>query len=329
MWHPRQLVVLLHSEGFRDCGPVASRLIPNKEASGAHAHPAGAVVLLSTRVAALRAGENRVPKTRRCLCRTVTERCLDCTAAFLVDAEAWRRRPRQRPHDHRRGEFSESGSDGQSASEESGADTGMSHDTRVRHVARKLEASTIVSFAFQVGYPQATGELEAAANVQRLAVSYLDRALLAQAGPRFPVPTERELRTLAETLDALLSGQIMTATIEASAVEEGGWNVARRLEVVPETRVSSVTPGLLAKMAAAERQSRRLKQDLWRRPRDPHWKPWSGYMSSGRVRTVSTDMETPTTCPVQWTQPLRRKRERAKAKEKSKGGNRKKAGRLV
>ena len=99
-----------------------------------------------------------------------------------------------------------------------------------------LAASTIVSFARQVGHAQATGELEAAANVQRPAVSYLDRALLAQAGPRFPVPVEREPRTLAETLDALLSGQTMTAmhfigqlfrAVEASVLEEGGWNVAQ------------------------------------------------------------------------------------------------------
>ena len=87
---------------------------------------------------------------------------------------------------------------------------------------------------------------------------------------------ERELRTLAEALDALTSGQIMTAmdiigqrfrATEASILEESGWSVARHLEVVPETRVSSVTPGLRAKMAAVERQSRRLKQDPWRRPR--------------------------------------------------------------
>ena len=53
--------------------------------------------------------------------------------------------------------------------------------------------------------PAATGELAATAP----AVSDLDRALLAQAGPRFPVPAERELRTLAEASDALMSGQIL------------------------------------------------------------------------------------------------------------------------
>ena len=54
--------------------------------------------------------------------------------------------------------------------------------------------------------------------------------------------------------------------VEASVLEEGGLSVPRHLEVVPETRVSSVTPGLRAMMAAVERQSHRLKHDLWRRP---------------------------------------------------------------
>ena len=123
----------------------------------------------------------------------------------------------------------------------------MRDDMRVRQVARKhpgsLAASTIVSFARQVGYAQGARELEA---IQRLAVSYFDRSLLAQVGPKFPVAAERELRILAEALDALMSGQVMTAmdiigqrfrAVETSILEEGGWGVARHLEGVPETRV--------------------------------------------------------------------------------------------
>ena len=87
---------------------------------------------------------------------------------------------------------------------------------------------------------------------------------------------------LAEALDALMSCRIITAmdTIgqRFRAIEplilEGGGSVARHLEVVPKTRVSSVTPGLQAMMAAAERQSHRLKQDVWRL--------WSGYANQGR-----------------------------------------------
>ena len=77
--------------------------------------------------------------------------CLDSTAALLVETETRRRRPRQRHSHHRRGDFSESWSKGESGREESGADLGIRSDTRDRQVARKhlvsLAASTIVSFA--------------------------------------------------------------------------------------------------------------------------------------------------------------------------------------
>ena len=43
----------------------------------------------------------------------------------------------------------------------------------------------------QVGYAQDSGELEAGVNIQRLAVSFLDRALLAQAGPKFPLSARK------------------------------------------------------------------------------------------------------------------------------------------
>ena len=56
----------------------------------------------------------------------------------------------------------------------------MRDDTRVRQVARKRPgspaASSNVSFARQVRNAQGAGELEAAAKIQRLAVSFLDRA---------------------------------------------------------------------------------------------------------------------------------------------------------
>ena len=92
----------------------------------------------------------------------------------------------------------------------------MRDDTRGKHPG-SLAATTIVSFANQVGYVQGAGELEAAASIQRLAVSCLDRASLAQARPKFPVAAERELRTLAQALDALMSGQIMTAIRASTA----------------------------------------------------------------------------------------------------------------
>ncbi len=164
---------------------------PIKKRRGTDAHPAGAVDLLRMRVPPLRAGEDRAPSTRRWLCRTVTEICLDCSAALLMEVETRRRRPRQRHGDHRRDEFSVSGSDGQSASEERRCRAGNE---------RRYAGLTSGKEARWVGHAQATGELEAAANVQRLAVSCLDRALLAQAGPGFPVPAEHRAENFGRSL---------------------------------------------------------------------------------------------------------------------------------
>ena len=70
--------------------------------------------------------------------------------------------------------------------------------------------------------------------------------------------------------------------VETSILEAGGCCVPCHLQVVPETRVSSVTPGLRAMMAAEERQSHQVRQHLWKRPRDPHWKPWIEHPNSSR-----------------------------------------------
>ena len=141
------------------------------------------------------------------------------------------------------------------------------------------------------------------------------------------------LRTLAEALDALMSGQIMTAmdiirqrfrAVEASVLEQGGWGVARHHEVVPETRVISVTPGLRAMMAAAERQSHRLRQDLWKRSRDPHYKPMerlselrkeSGRSQSAWHRRRSAQCSGPNRVEGKGKEQRQRKRQRRQSKE--------------
>ena len=188
---------------------------------GPDAHPAGAVDLLRGRVAALRTGGEMLG-LHSCLaggCRDAAS----APAPSSLRTPPWRVfRKLDRRGKCKRRERCRTGD-----------------EIRYACSPGSLAASTIVSFARQIGYAQATRELEAAANVRRLAVSYIDRALLSQAGPRFPVPAERELRTLAEALDALMSRQIMTAmdiigqrfrAIEASILEDGGWSVARHLE---------------------------------------------------------------------------------------------------
>ena len=112
----------------KDRVPLRHSGAPAKKRRGTEAHLAGAVGLLCMRVASLRAGEDRAPKTGRWLRRTVTERCLDCSAALASPPASpslrvfrkWKRRAKKHPG--------------------------------------SLTASTIVSFARQVGYAQATGE---------------------------------------------------------------------------------------------------------------------------------------------------------------------------
>ena len=106
--------------------------VPTKKQRRTEAQPAGAVDLLRKRVAAFRAGEI-VPKTRRWRCGVLTEICWDSTSALLTEAETRRQRPRQRHSNLRRGGFSER-SDGESASEESGAELRRRYDARVRQV---------------------------------------------------------------------------------------------------------------------------------------------------------------------------------------------------
>ena len=281
------------------------------------AHTVSAVDLSRMRVAALRAGEERAPKTRRWLCRTVTERCLDRSAAFLGEAETRRRRPR---YDHRRGECSveRKRRPGHQRRKWERARNEGRHAGRqvVRKLLGSLTASTIVSIARQVGNAQGAGELEAAANIQRLAVSYLDRASLAQAGPKFPVAAEKELRTLAEASDVLMSGQMMAAmdiirqrfrAVETSILEEGGWSVARHLEVVPDTKVSLVTPGLRAMIAAEERQSHRVRQDLVGLMETTAGPALETVHRASELKKESgrksISLAAPTISPVQWPQP--------------------------
>ena len=114
--------------------------------------------------------------------------------------------------------------------------------------------------------------------------------------------------------------------LESTILEERGWSVARHVELVPETRASLVTPGLRAMMAAAERQCTRLKQDLWRRPRGPHWRPWSGYANQGRSPDEASRHGNADDLPCAVDQ-APKEEGKSKSKGKSKGGNRKKGGR--
>ena len=141
------------------------------------------------------------------------------------------------------------------------------------------------------------------------------------------MPAERERRTFGRSLGRAdeSSDNDRERHYRAAVPRRRGIGPRRgrmHLEVVPETRVSSGTPGLRAMMAAAERQSHRLSGRIKGGAPETHiGSRGAGIRTQEGVWTKSVDMESPTTCPVQWTQPLRRKREGAKAKEKAKAAS--------
>ena len=95
----------------------------------------------------------------------------------------------------------------------------------------------------------------AALRAQGLVAAYLTRAVFPHQGAKLPFRSEREMRTLAQSLDLPTAGLIAAAAdllmqsirgVEITALEDGGWTIARHLEVVPDTHVSNSTPSLRA-----------------------------------------------------------------------------------
>jgi len=78
-------------------------------------------------------------------------------------------------------------------------------------------------------------------------VRYLTTALT-PAHPSLGMRNQRELRTLAEALDALLAGNVAQAAdflmqrfkaVELAATDTAGWAAASHLEIIPDTRASA------------------------------------------------------------------------------------------
>ena len=97
--------------------------------------------------------------------------------------------------------------------------------------------------------------MDALGRFQGLVTSYLTTALnpsLAVQGKPLGLRNERELRTLAEALDALLRGDLPVIgdillqrfrAVELNAIE-GDWKLAHHLELIPQHAVSCVPPGM-------------------------------------------------------------------------------------
>ena len=215
----------------------------------------------------------------------LAERGVRAMAELIVEGEERQSRKKQRTIRKVHEEESERSTGGEESSED---ELGARDDTKVRRIARShpgaLMQSTVVMMLRQIGDRLRGDETEAAMNTRGLAVAYLNRALLAREGDKITLRCEREMRTLAEALDALAEGRFASVgdilaqrlrALEASVLEDGGWTVARHLEVVPDSRATTVTSGLRAVMAAAERQDLRLKEGLRRNRGEPAWMPES------------------------------------------------------
>jgi len=105
-------------------------------------------------------------------------------------------------------------------------------------------------------------------NLQDVVTTYLTTAMIpgaAAAGQHMGVRTIREMRTLAEGLDAIIRGEpakagdILMQRFRAAemAVSDGHWTLAQHLELIPETTVSSVPLGMRAELI--REQNRRDK----------------------------------------------------------------------
>ena len=104
-----------------------------------------------------------------------------------------------------------------------------------------------------------------------------------------------ELQSSAEAVDLLMRGRVASAgdvliqrnrAVEAASLEEGGWSVARHLEVLPEAAVSTMSSGLRGVVVKAERARLRLRQGQWKRSRERRKSGLSPSTSVGGARSM-------------------------------------------
>ena len=252
----------------------------------------GAVIpgYLRDRLDELRRRHSGKASGRVALNMAIAERTVNATAELLLEDEQRRGhgsgRSRRRSRSRGRRSRAEDGSEAASGSESgSGTDYGLDLDTKVRRLAARrpgaLALSTLQMMLRQLGDNHAEDEASAAVGARGLATAYLTRVLGPQSTPTLPLRAERELRTLAEAVDSLMTGKVQVAldilaqrfrAVETSLRVEGGWALARHLEVIPEARAGTVTQGLRAVMADAERRAQRLSAGPPRRGNEERWK---------------------------------------------------------
>eukprot|EP00973_Karenia_brevis_P030564 4215763-Karenia_brevis.AAC.1 len=105
--------------------------------------------------------------------------------------------------------------------------------------------------------------------------SYVSSVLL-PANPTMSLRTTRELVTLAEAIDQLVSGKVAQTAdllvqrfkaVEA-AHQDGNWNRAKHLELIPDAAVSAMTTKEREEIAKREKEELKLRAVI-AAPRSP------------------------------------------------------------
>lgn len=114
-----------------------------------------------------------------------------------------------------------------------------------------------------------------AGQLRSVVTSYLTQALMpacASNGQTFGLRNEREMRTLAEALDALVDGRLAAAgdlmmqrfrACEAAVLDGGdqhAWSMAKHLELIPPHRVTSIPNGMRTEVMREENAEAKLLQ---------------------------------------------------------------------
>jgi hypothetical protein len=106
---------------------------------------------------------------------------------------------------------------------------------------------------------------------------YLTTVIQPSRGTSLSLRNERELRTLAESMDCLLRGQVGQAgdilmqrfkAVEAASGAEGSWALAARYELIPASQISAVPPQEREAAMTLELKERKLAALLAPRKRE-------------------------------------------------------------
>ena len=245
-----------------------------------------------------RARPGRKRRGRKWMLEVLAERVLESTADAVAMAELDSRRRRGQagsPEDtgksNRRkrdlkGKRTRSSSSSQEMAAYSSTDEDLEREdeSKVRRIAGTkpgaLLHSGLIMMHCHLGRQVEVCESVDAVQAKGVAAAHFSTALKPNAGSRLGFRNIRELQSLAEAVDLLMRGRVASAgdvliqrfrAVEASALEEGRWSLARHLELLPDAGVSTVSSGLRGLVFKAERDYLRLSQSL--RKRSPRERP--------------------------------------------------------